>query len=220
MEKFATLLLIGVLLIIVFYYFKNKKRDVFLVKSTLDGDSYFVRNLPDKVDAANRLSYIRSKLTQLVEILKQDTPENLYEKYIKGDKMETQMSVTEFTRCLKQLIRKYKNKSETFSESTPDAKYTSYAVNKGEQLVFCLRIKKKDLNLNEHNKLVPKNTILFVALHELSHLMTETFGHDDDFWRNFRFILKVAIDKNIYKRVDFNTNPQPYCSMEINDTPY
>ena len=73
--------------------FRNKKRDVFLVKSTLDGDSYFVRNLPDKVDAANRLAYIRSKLTQLVEILKQDTPENLYQKYVKGDKMEGQMSI-------------------------------------------------------------------------------------------------------------------------------
>lgn len=220
MEVFATLLVISVLLIIGYYYFRNKKRDVFLVKSTLDGDSYFVRNLPDKVDAANRLAYIRSKLTQLVEILKSETPENLYQKYVKGDKMEGQMSITEFTRCLKQLIRKYRDTSETFSESTPDAKYTSYAVNKGEQLVFCLRIKKKDDDFNQHNKLVPKNTILFVALHELSHLMTETIGHGEDFWRNFRFILKVAIDKNIYTRVDFNSNPQQYCGMKITDTPY
>ena len=72
----------------------------------------------------------------------------------------------------------------------------------------------------EGDKLVPKNTILFVALHELSHLMTKTIGHGKDFWNNFRFILKVAIDYDIYKSVDFNNNPKPYCGMEITDTPF
>ena len=95
-----------------------------------------------------------------------------------------------------------------------------YGVKNIHVIAFKGETKKRNLNSNEHNKLVPKNTILFVALHELSHLMTETFGHGEDFWRNFRFILKVAIDKNIYKRVDFNNDPQKYCGMEITDTPY
>jgi hypothetical protein len=214
MEKFATFLVIAVLFIIAICFFKNKRGDVTLVESTIDGDSYFVRNLPDKQDAANRLSFIRGKLTELVKLLSKENPESLYIQFVKGDKMEAQMSVTEFTSCLKQLINKYNDKAETFSESTPDAQYTSYSVNKGEQLVFCLRLKK------EGDRLVPKNTILFVALHELSHLMTKTIGHGDDFWRNFRFILKAAIHYGIYKRVDFGTNPQPYCGIKITDTPY
>ena len=50
--------------------------------------------------------------------------------------------------------------------------------------------------------------------------MTKTIGHGDDFWRNFRFILKVAIHHNIYKRVDFSNQPTPYCGIEITDTPF
>ena len=50
--------------------------------------------------------------------------------------------------------------------------------------------------------------------------MTKTIGHGPDFWNNFRFILKVAIENNIYKSVDFNNNPEPYCGIEITDTPY
>ena len=50
--------------------------------------------------------------------------------------------------------------------------------------------------------------------------MTKTIGHGDDFWRNFRFILKAAIHYGIYTRVDFGSNPEPYCGIKITDTPY
>ena len=143
MEYFATILVIAVLFIICYYAVKNNSRDVTLVKSNLDNQKYFVRNLPDKYEAADRLAFIRSKLTQVVKLIGQESPEALYEKYVKGDKMETQMSVTEFTSCIKQLLKKYRNSPDVFSESTPDAKYTSYSVNKGEQLIFCLRLKKE-----------------------------------------------------------------------------
>lgn len=214
MEYFASFLFISILFVIICVHFKNYKRDVTLVKSTLDNQKYFVRNLPDRVEAANRLAFIRQKLAQVVDYIKSQTPKQLYKMYVKGDKMETQMSITEFSSCIRQLIAKFRNKSEIFSENTPDSKFTSLSVNKGEELIFCLRLKK------EGDKLVPRNTILFVALHELSHLMTKTIGHGEDFWRNFRFILKVAIKQNIYKPIDFNSNPQPYCGIQITDSPY
>ena len=213
MELFATYLFIAVIAIIIIYYFLNKRRGVTLVKSTTDGEMYFVRDLPDKVDAANRLAYIRGELTRLINIIKSKPPEYFFNKYVKNDS-GLNMSITEFTSCLEQLKRKYRGTPETFSESTPDAKYTSYSVNKGEQLVFCLRLKK------EGDRLVPKKTILFVALHELSHLMTKTIGHGQDFWDNFRFILHLADSEGIYKKVDFSKNPVPYCGMEITSTPY
>ena len=50
--------------------------------------------------------------------------------------------------------------------------------------------------------------------------MTLTLGHGEDFWNNFRFILKVAIDQNIYQSVDFNNNPVAYCGIQITDAPY
>lgn len=217
METFGTYFFIIIIIIILFSFINNKKKDISLVKSTLDGDEYLVRNLPDKIEASNRLAYIRSKLTEVVKKLHPsiNSSNDLYNKYIKNDKkLEKAISFNEFDSSLNQLLRKYNDDASTFSESTPDAKYTSYSVNKGEQLVFCLRLKK------EGDRLVPKNTILFVALHELSHLMTKTIGHGEDFWNNFRFILKVAINYGIYKSVDFNNNPAAYCGMKITDSPY
>ena len=105
MEYFASIFVIAVLFIIFYYAVKYYSRDVTLVKSNLDNQKYFVRNLPDKYEAADRLAFIRSKLTQVVKLIGQESPEALYEKYVKGDKMETQMSVTEFTSCIKQLLK-------------------------------------------------------------------------------------------------------------------
>ena len=211
MELFATYLFIAVIAIIIIYYFLNKRRGVTLVKSTTDGEMYFVRDLPDKVDAANRLAYIRGELTRLINIIKSKPPEYFFNKYVKNDS-GLNMSITEFTSCLEQLKRKYRGTPETFSESTPDAKYTSYSVNKGEQMVVCLRQKEDD-------SFVDNNTILFVILHELAHIMTRSIGHTEEFWTNFKFLLKEAEQFNLYKKEDYNSKSKRYCGMDITDNP-
>ena len=63
------------------------------------------------------------------------------------------------------------------------------------------------------------NTLMFVALHEIAHVMTKSIGHTDEFWNNFRFLLKEAIKINVYKRQDFRRHPVKYCGTEITDTP-
>jgi hypothetical protein len=90
---------------------------------------------------------------------------------------------------------------------------TSYSVNKGDKLVICLR-SKKTYNFQDDN------TILFVVLHELAHIMTKSIGHKEEFWNNFRYLLKHAIEIKIYQYQDFNSNPEPYCGIQITDTPY
>ena len=42
------------------------------------------------------------------------------------------------------------NNPEKLSESIPHTDYTSYSVNKGEQIVFCLRSKDKEEKLIEN----------------------------------------------------------------------
>ena len=71
---------------------------------------------------------------------------------------------------------------DAFSETTPDAKYTSYSVNKGEKIVFCLRDKK------DGETLVKENIMTFVAIHELGHLMTKSIGHEPEFWNSFKLL--------------------------------
>ena len=67
--------------------------------------------------------------------------------------------------------------------------------------------------------LVDINTMMFVAIHELAHIMTKSVGHTPEFWDNMRFLLEEAIKINIYKKQDFSRNPVEYCGTQITDSP-
>jgi predicted metal-dependent hydrolase len=111
----------------------------------------------------------------------------------------------------KDTIRLYANfNPDAISEGSVDSGYTSYSVNKGEKIILCIRQKDKSF--------VEKNTIMYVAIHELGHLMTSEVGHTDSFWKNFKFLLDEAISINLYKPDNYNLNPKDYCGIKINNT--
>uniref|UniRef100_A0A6C0EYM8 Uncharacterized protein n=1 Tax=viral metagenome TaxID=1070528 RepID=A0A6C0EYM8_9ZZZZ len=234
-------IIIVTLIIIIYKYFEKSSYDVVMVVSQVNGKKYLVRNLPDKQEAADLLGKLAVKLEKLVEIIKIAGYENIYNKYVKADvDKETSNSNSNGSNDKKDLIDGQKGGSserqvlendmkmklkddiarlvgnfnpDAFSETTPDSKYTSYSVNKGEKVVMCLRSK------NDDEKLVKENIMSFVAIHELGHLMTKSIGHEPDFWNNMRLLLKIAIDNGLYKNIDFNKKPEPYCGINISDTP-
>ena len=85
---------------------------------------------------------------------------------------------------------------------------------KGEKIAFCLNTTK------EGNRLIDINTLTFVALHELSHVCTESIGHNQEFWQNFKWVLQNAKEAGIYNPIDYKKSPKEYCGMKINDNPY
>lgn len=174
------------------------------VKSTVDNNEYLVRNLPDKQEAANLLAAVRNKLVSLTQYLKTIDDEKLkhYSKNTTLDEMKDN---------IQRLNTRFR--PDNISESTPHEKFTSYSVNKGEKIVFCLRAK------NKPETLVSENVIVFVALHELAHVMTKSVGHTDEFWSNFQFLLKMAVKTKLYKNINYNNNPVDYCGTKITDTP-
>jgi hypothetical protein len=89
---------------------------------------------------------------------------------------------------------------------------TSFVIDKGQIYKLCLRDKKS-------GKLHDINTLMFVNLHELTHLYNATYGHDSDFWKSFKFILDSAVELGIYKPINYNTHPRPYCGIVINHNP-
>lgn len=96
---------------------------------------------------------------------------------------------------------------DAIHEGSHTSGYTSFSVSKGESITLCIR--QSDLSF------VDANTVTYVAVHELGHLMSSTVGHDDIFWANFKRLLKEAIAVGLYERVDFAANPEPYCGIEI-----
>ena len=182
------LVIIIIILFIIFIKYKKYFLEAEYVKSDIDNNYYIVRNLKDKQSACNLLSNVRKNCDKLVTYLKNNIQK--YKKYKKD------------------IIRLYKNYNpENFSESSSDNKYTSYSVNKGEQIVVCMRSKK-------NNKLHKLNLIMYVIIHELAHLMSKSIGHTDEFYRNNDFLLKISKKLKIFKSEKGYSNIE-YCGLSI-----
>lgn len=96
------------------------------------------------------------------------------------------------------------------SEGGMENGYTSYSVNKGERIVMCIR--------QTNGTFVDANVVVYVAVHELAHIMTTDVGHTPLFWSNFRFLLREAIEIGIYRKVDFGERPSDYCGIKISSS--
>ena len=149
-----------------------------------------ISELSDEL-AANLLASVTKKCKDLVAYMKEKYP---------NDKR------------VKQLVNGFNPKK--ISETLPTSTLTAYSENKGEKIAFCLN-KTKD-----GDKLIDLNTLTFVAIHELAHIMTTSVGHKQEFWQNFKFLLVNAKDANIYQPIDYKKNPKQYCGMDITDNPY
>ncbi len=183
-------ILIGVVLLGIVFNSLYKNFNLTSIKSTVDGRTYSVRKLPDKLDAANKLAHISEELTKLVD--------HVYS--INKDKEGVQQLKNNFN-------------SRNIIENTPGGQYTAYSVNKGEQLAICLRNAKDD-------KFIDDNLIFFVSIHEMAHVMTDEVGHTPKFWDNMRYLLEESNELGFYIPEDYSKNPQMYCGQEINSTPY
>ena len=232
MDSFINVIITFVLLTVIYKYFENRSYDVVMHKSKIDNKDYLVRNLPDKQKAADTLANISKRLTILVKYINKnlDNTDEMYQNYVKQKfenkiKGNTDKEDDHFKKMVHDKKKKLKTDLERLvknfnpnkiSETTPDAKYTSYSVNKGEKIVMCIRNKK-----TANQDIINLNTLMFVALHETAHLMTKSVGHHPEFWDNFRILINIAVDPkvNVYKEVDFNIYPEPYCGMTINSVP-
>ena len=123
MQDFTSFFLLLVVITIFYLYLESKSSEVKYVKAR-DGNEYLVRNLPDKRQAANKLAMIKKNLDTIVNHLKENL--ELKDYYCKRDE-------------IKLLIDNYN--PDSLSESSPGNKFTSYSINKGKKIVYCLRSK-------------------------------------------------------------------------------
>ena len=185
-------------IIIVFVIFMGLKiyseSDAFNLKciiSDVDGERYCVRERSKMELAANLLASVTQNLKDLVSYCAKKFPED---------------------ENVQRMVQKFN--PTKISETLPTSEYTAYSENKGEKLAFCLDKRKNGTTL------IDINTLTFVAIHELAHIMTKTEGHKQEFWENFKFLLEQAKAANIYQPVDYKKNNEPYCGMDITDNPY
>ena len=175
------------------YFIDRDKLELKCVVSGIDGNTYCVRDRAKVKEAADLLAKVTTNLKKLVEYVGKKHPER---------------------EDVKQLVQNFN--PEKVMETLPTSSYTAYSENKGQKIAFCLTPKK---NKNE-NELIDEHTLTFVAIHELAHVGTKSIGHKSDFWENFKFLLEEAKAAGIHEPRDYKTQPEKYCSMDINDNPY
>ena len=190
-DWFGYFIILFVIGFIIKIYFESDMFHLKCIVSDEDGNTYCVRETPKLELVADLLARTTEKLKQLVAYLKEEYPNR---------------------ENVKRLAEKFNPRK--ISETLPTSKYTAYSENKGEKLAFCTTTTK------EGSKLIDENTLSFVAIHELGHVMTESVGHTKEFWQNFKFLLKNAVKIGIYEPVDYKNKPKNYCGMKITDNPY
>ena len=191
-NMFGIIIILFVIIIGIKIYYDSDVFNLRCIVSTVDGKKYCVRERNNITKASDLLARTTEKLGYIVE--------NIGQRYPDRDNV-------------KRLVENFN--PTTIKETLPTSEYTAYTENKGEKLAFCL-----NKNKNNNDNLIDSNTLLFVAIHEIAHIMTESVGHTDEFWQNFKFLLEHAVELKIYTPVDYKKEPENYCGMDITDNPY
>ena len=188
---FGYLLILFTVAFILKIYFESDYFQLKCIVSDYDENTYCVRETPKLEMVADLLAKVTGKLKKLVKYM--------------GEKYPDRDNV-------KRLVKNFNPKK--ISETLPTSSYTAYSENKGEKLAFCTTTTKHG------SKLIDENTLTFVAIHELGHVMTESIGHKTEFWQNFKFLLENAVKTKLYNPVDYKKKNTKYCGMTISDNPY
>ena len=99
-------------------------------------------------------------------------------------------------------------------EEAPNDEGSSYTINKGDLVAICLRHKKNDHPFHDYN------TLLFVIIHEMAHIVSISEGHNSEFIKNFKWLLTEAKNLGHYEPINYQKSPITYCGVKVTNNPY
>lgn len=182
-------LVLALIIVVIFYFTYNKGNTRIYVKSKLDGKYYLVKNSENAQQVADTLATMSIRSEKLIKFV-----------VSKNDK--------KFSKNVSYLAKRYTTLSENI-----DLLATSYTINKGEEVAMCITAR------DNKERIYDTNTLMFVCVHELTHIGCESIGHGKEFQDFFKFLLKEAMNCGVYTRVDYRVAPQEYCGMNITNSP-
>lgn len=187
-----SILIACIAIFIYIFIFLNQTNLVYVEAQS--GKKYLVQDTKNKVDKAELLG----KLINNLFTLKNHLVNNInkfkdYEPYIK------------------QLQNNFNENRTIIYETDPKSNLTSYSVNKGEELSFCVTSK-------ETKQLHDINLLMYVAIHEMSHIACPEIGHGMLFKKIFKKFLEEAIKIGLYQKADYSSKPVEYCGMILSSS--
>lgn len=201
MDYTITVLIITFLIVLYLINFKNSEHTVC---SNNDGQCYKISTaFVDQEDALNELSRINNFNAKFI-------------KYLRNKYIWTSNQNNNIMRAITiNLINNYN--PDVLKENNPSTtKNTSYVLDKGKSIAFCLREKETG-----YNKIEDTEMLNFVNIHEISHLAMSYHDpeHGTEFWQTFKLLLEEANAAGLYNPIDWNRSPKNYCGLLVNYNP-
>ena len=182
-----------ILIITIFCLYNIEGFDTYFKNNKWNDKNYEIQKTnDDDQKVANLIGYLDEFITDFVEYLKEKHPDD---------------------KAVKRLVKNIE--STKYKESEFEKNTSSYTINKGELISICLRHTKMKIK-HTHNI----NTLKFVIIHELGHVMSLSTGHTTEWYNYFKFLLKEAHKANLYKPIDYSKNNINYCGVDVTHNPY
>tara|TARA_B100001093_G_scaffold518779_1_gene604900 strand:- start:2460 stop:3104 length:645 start_codon:yes stop_codon:yes gene_type:complete len=178
--------------IIYFFFFYDNRIDW----KADNGQTYKIMDSKDpnlNKKKANMLSEINDKAQKVVELM--------YNQKVPTEKIAT--------KTRQRFNKNFKIKETPMGEKSGAA----YTINKGGlngEMSVCLVTKGKLNNLND---------TFFVILHELAHVMSDSYGHGDEFKQNFNFIIAFAVKHDLWTDPKYENRNVDYCGVTVTSSP-
>lgn len=197
-------IILGILLFVyIIYNIIYTYSEVTYTKSDIDGNLYMIRRGNNKSpeflrESANTLALINQRIEKLIKHLNDNYKNDENKSYF-----------------IEKLTKNYN--PYMISEAAVDPRYTTYTVDK-KDMHICLRTRDK------YEKVYDINVLMYVCLHESSHLCNYTKegipvqGHGEEFKHIFKFLVEESIKIGTYEYINYSENPTEYCNITINST--
>lgn len=186
MNHYEIILYIVIFIIAVSCYWFQSQNYTYRT-SKVDGMEYMVKNNHLAQESADILGEINKRLVQLI------------------DYVRSKNNPPDYLPRLKQ-YNPYSLNENIWNIDT------TYTVNKGQNMTFCLSSR------NTESRVYNINTLMYVAIHELAHVSSVSVGHTPEFLLNFKSLLGYAIEAGLYTYIDYNSHPVEYCGLNITDS--
>jgi hypothetical protein len=188
--------IIVLILLIIIYFIYRELFTLHPIVSTIDGMSYLVTG----TEEANMMSRLNNFVIDLLKVMKRQ--------YMNVDKLGTaEYKLTD------NLLSRYDENVLEENVKPADKTLTSYVLNKGDSIKICLHDA-------DTGKMHDENLLKFVILHELSHLAVDDYGHEQDFWKAFKFIITDAVRYLGYIPDNYANHNVNYCGISVKHNPF
>lgn len=192
-REIGTLIKLGltvlVILLIVNVCFWPQSKDVRVGVPGPDGRRYMVRASPRQSESAAALARLNARVSILIH----------------------KLQMSDHEPKMKQVVDRIASRynPDVISEGVIDNDKTSYTVNKGEEVVYCLRSR------DDKDELYSDNKLMHVAVHELAHIGSLASGADShyhDFPVNLHYLETKAAEYGLISPI---TESWEYCGIQV-----